>query len=270
MKPVQLLSIEWKKFFPNSTFRVMAALYAGSFTLLLLLARLVGTNMNFTANGRSYNPTADFFIYPKNWAFLAWLGSWPNMALLGFLGVFMITLEFNHKTLRQSVIFGLGRRDVVLAKLGWVTALALAATAFYLVLGLGGAVLGGSGLGVPPLTCVSGFFLQALGYLLLGTLAGLLIRQTALATLSYLAYVMFLETVARWIFYFAVARTQLLGFLPEQVLSGLTPLPLPDAVGSLGGGSLLPLSVWQVSVAALLYAALFAGIFRNRILHSDL
>jgi len=266
MKLLRLLLIEWRKFAPNITFRVMVVLYVASFTLILSLARLVGSNFKLTANGQSCNPTADLFTYPKNWQLLAWIGSWPNMALLGFLGVFMITLEFSNKTLRQSVIFGLTRKEVVMAKLAWVIMLALAATVFYLVLGM----IGGTGFGLPSAGGLSGFFLQAVGYLLLGTLAGLLIRQTALATLLYLAYVMFLESVARWIFYFAVAKTRLLLFLPEQVLSALTPLPVPESVGPMTRGLALPLSLMEASLMALLYAALFAALFSNRILKSDL
>ena len=266
----RLLLIEWKKFSPNATFRAMLLLYAAAFALMLSLARLVGSNLKLSANGQSYNPTADLFTYPKNWELLAWIGSWPNMALLGFLGVFMITLEFSNKTLRQSVIFGLTRKEVVTAKLAWVILLALAATMFYLLLGMAGGMTGGPGLGLPSAAGLSGFFLQAAGYLLMGTMAGLLIRQTALATLLYLAYVMFLESVARWILYFAVAKTRLLLFLPEQVLSALTPLPVPESVGSMTRGLALPLSSLEASLMALLYAALLALVFSNRILKSDL
>jgi len=266
----RLLLIEWKKFSPNLTFRTMVVLYVASFTLLLSLARLVGSNLKLSANGQSYSPTVELFTYPKNWQLMAWIGSWPNMALLGFLGLFMITLEFSNKTLRQSVIFGLTRKEVVVAKLAWVTMLALAATVFYLVLGMIGGPADGTGMGLPSAVGLSAFFLQAVGYLLLGTLAGLLIRQTALATLLYLAYVMFLESVARWIIYFAVAKTRLLLFLPEQVLGALTPLPVPTSVGAMTRGWGLPLSPMEASLMALLYVALFVVVFSNRILKSDI
>ena len=81
---------------------------------------------------------------------------------------------------------------------------------------------------------------------------------------------MFLESVARWIYYFAVAKTRLLLFLPEQVLSALTPLPTPESVGSMTRGMGLPLSPLEASLMALIYAGLFAVVFSNRILKSDL
>ncbi len=45
MNALHLLKLEWSKFAPSGTFRVFAALYAGSFALVTLLARSVGSNM---------------------------------------------------------------------------------------------------------------------------------------------------------------------------------------------------------------------------------
>jgi hypothetical protein len=116
------------------------------------------------------------------------------------------------------------------------------------------------------------FFLQALGYLFLGNLLGLVIRQTALAVLAYLGYVIFLETACRWIFYFSVAKTRLLLFLPDQVLGALTPLPVPESVNHLVNSSPFtkPLSAAEAALSALVYLGLFALLFCRRIVKSDL
>ena len=272
MNPLNLLKLEWQKNFPNGTFRVIAALYAGSFVLVLSLARLIGRNMTFTSNGQSYNPTADLFVHPRNWELVAWIGSWMNASLLGFLGLFMITMEFNNRTLRQSVIFGLSRLEVVVGKLFWVLTLALGAAGFYMLLTLVGEVLDGGAPGLPVAGCALRFFLQALGYLLLGTLVGVWIRQTALAALAYLAYVLVLESVGRWLFYFAVAKLRLLLFLPCQVLGALTPLPVPESVNHLvnSNPSTVPLSATEAVCTALIYLGIFALVFSRRIIKSDL
>jgi ABC-2 type transport system permease protein len=272
MNPLHLLKLEWSKYAPSGTFRVFAGLYAGLFAVVVFLARSAGQNMTFTSNGAISHPLNGLFVYPHNWELLACIGSWMNAFVLGSLGVFMITVEFSNRTLRQSVIFGLTRLEVAVSKLVWAGALALAATGFYLFLGFGGEVLDGAGLGLPSVESVTGFFLQALGYFLLGILAGLIIRQTALAFLAYLAYVLFLETVLRWIFYFSVAKTRLLLFLPDQVLGALTPLPIPDSVNHIVNSSPLtqPLSVLEATVSAFLYLGLFAILFCRRIVKSDL
>jgi ABC-type transport system involved in multi-copper enzyme maturation permease subunit len=213
---------------------------------------------------------AGIFDYPNNWALLACIGSWMNMFVLGSLGVFMITMEFSNRTLRQNVIFGLTRTEVAVAKLVWAAVLALGATVFYLLLGFGGEIVDGAGFGLPPVGCLLSFWLQALGYLLLGTLAGAWIRQTAVAVLAYLAYVLFLETVCRWIFYFSVAKTRLLLFLPDQVLGALTPMPMPEQADHYMNSLMQPLSGIEAAVAALVYLGLFGALFCRRLLKADL
>jgi hypothetical protein len=272
MNPLRLLKLEWCRFSPSGTFRVFAGLYVGSFALVVFLARSMGANMTVNANGTETHPMAAIMNYPNNWELLACIGSWMNLFILGTLGVFMITMEFNNRTLRQGVIFGLTRLEVAVSKLLGAVTLALAATLVYLVLAFGGEIIDGLGLGLPPGGCLIGFFVQALGYLLLGNLVGLLIRQTALATLGYLAYVIFLESACKWLFYFSVAKTRLLLFLPDQVLGALTPLPVPDQVSHLMNSSpaLAPLSVTEALLGALVYLALFGVFFCGRIVKSDL
>jgi ABC-type transport system involved in multi-copper enzyme maturation permease subunit len=228
--------------------------------------------MTVTANGATSHPLTGLFAYPQNWEVLAWMGRWINLFLLGFLGVYTITMEFTNRTLRQSVIFGMTRIEVAASKLVWSVAVALAATGFYILLAFGAGALDGGGLRLPIAGCVLGFFLQALGYLFLGTLAGLLIRQTGLAAVAYLAYVLFLEAVCRWVIYFAVAKTRLLLFLPNHVLGALTPLPGADTVRHIvqSNAFMTPLSPLEAELAALVYIALFAILFCRRIVKSDL
>jgi ABC-2 type transport system permease protein len=272
MNPLRLLKLEWSKYFPNGTFRVFAALYLGSFILVVFLARSIGTNMTANFNGATSHPLSGLFVYPEDWALVACIGSWMNLFVLGSLGVFMITMEFSNRTLRQGIIFGLTRMEAAASKLIWAAALALAATVFYILLVFGVDVLAGASPGLPPVASVTGFFLQALGYLSLGSLVGLIIRQTALAVLAYLAYVLFLETVCRWVFYFSVAKTRLLLFLPDQVLGALTPLPMMGPINHLANSSPFtkPLSVVEASLSALVYLGLFAALFCRRIDKSDL
>lgn len=272
MNPLHLLKLEWSKYSRSGTFRALAILYAGSFALVTFLARSVGGNMTVTTNGTLSHPLAGIFDYPNNWKLLACIGSWMNVFALGALGVFMIAMELSNRTLRQNVIFGLTRLEVAAAKLVWAVALAMAATGFYLLLGFGGEVLNQGSLGLPPVVCVLSFFLQALGYLCLGNLMGLVIRQTALAILAYLAYVLFLETACRWIFYFSVAKTRLLLFLPDQVLGALTPLPVGDSVSNFLNSNPFtkPLSATEAALSALVYLGLFAVLFCRRIVKSDL
>ena len=272
MNPMHFLKIEWRKYFPNGTFRVITALYLGSFALAVALVHQIGRHMTFNANGASFNPTAGLFDYPHNWELFACVGSWMNVFLLGSLGVFMVTMEFGNRTLRQSVIFGMSRLEAASSKLVWAVAIALAATGFFVGLGLIAESLNGQGAGLPPAGCVVRFFLQALGYLMLGHAVGILVRKSALAGMLYLAYVLFLETACRWTFYFSVARTRLLLFLPHQVMGALTPLPVPESVKQVihSNAATLPLSANEAVLGAVIYLGLFSALFFHRIMKSDL
>jgi hypothetical protein len=249
------------------------------------LARQISQKMAFSFNGApnmgpntghmSVAPFSGVFTYPHNWELLANIGSWMNMFLLGFLGVLIITIEFSNRTLLQSVIFGMTRLELAVSKLIWGVALALAATGFYILLGFGEETLDGAGLGLPPVGSVIGFFAQALGYLVLGNLVGLLIRKPPLAELAYLAYVALLEPVGRGIYYYTVSQTQIL-YLPSKVLGGLTPFPALESMKRIvqsaaqSDAATAPLAHSEVGLAALVYLFLFGVLFCWRITKSDL
>jgi ABC-2 type transport system permease protein len=271
MNPWELLKLESKRYLPNVTFRVIGVLYVIFFILVLCLVHSLGRNFTLPSRGAVSHPLAGIFAYPQDWGLLACIGSWMNIFLLGFLGVYMITMEFGNRTLRQSVIFGMTRLEVAVAKLLWSAALALAATGVYILLVYGAEVLDGRAMGLPLGGTILCFFLQALGYLCLGTLAGLLIRQTALAAMAYLGYVFILENVCRWVFYFSVSKTRLLMYLPNQVLGALTPVPVSDSVRQIVRATFtLPLSPSEAALSAVGYIVLFAVLFCQTIIKSDL
>jgi hypothetical protein len=265
MKPLQLLHLEWQRFSPNATFRVITALYALFFILAVFIGWVIGDKLTMDMNGTAYKPGANFFLHPQNWQIIAWIGSWVNVYLLGFLGVFMTTLEFSAKTLRQGIIFGLTRFETALSKMLSAAAIALAATLLYLGIGFCFCLLAGVGLSLPPFVSVIGFFLQALGYLALGILAGFFIRHTALATLLYFAYVAFFEWAGRWLF-FLFTKSQALMFLPDSVLENLAPLPLSQKINAY----LSPLGPGTALAVTVAYLALFAFLIERRLAKADL
>jgi preprotein translocase subunit SecG len=268
-----LLRIEFRRFLPNATVRTVAVLYVVFFAGSLALAHLISEGFQVNANGTTLKPLQNFLEYPKNWQILAWLGSWFNVTLLGFLGVFLITLDFQHKTLRQSILFGLTRGETAAAKSLFLPALAGAATLVYLFLGFAIGAIGGA-FSLPPLFSLGGFFLQALGYLALGTLAGLLLRQTALAVIAYLAYVIFLESVVRWTITLALEPIRALSFLPDHVLETLAPFPVPESVTQAAQSALASLPASLTHGESLLavgtYLALAAWFFHRHLGKADL
>jgi hypothetical protein len=263
MNPLHLLTLEWKRFAPNATIRIVVALYLVVFGLVTYAARLIGNTLAMT-------PADYLFVPPVLWEFIAYAGSWLNFSLLGLCGVFLITTDWTHRTLRQSVIFGMKRGEVASAKIVSAIALAFAATGTYLIVCIVAAWLINTPADVAPanlwdaLHAAGPFFLQALGCVLLGLLFGAFIRQTALATLAYLAYIFVLESLLRWIVLLTVVKTRALLFLPDSLFESLTPFPMPalaDRVGRAyqiiaplqGNEILLGSAVWIVVTALIIH-----------------
>ena len=282
MNPMHFLKLEWQKFSPNTTFRILSVLYVIFFGLGVWLAFLIGRNLEIDNNGEMIRPAADLFTFPRSWELVAYAGSWMNMILLGFTGVFMVTLELSNRTLRQNIISGLNRWDLFLCKFTGLIAISALATLCYLFFG---ALAGFSessnynpAAALPPAGTVVCYFLQCLGYLLMGTLSGLYIRQTALATLAYLAYVLFIERIFYWILYLSLVKSSvfpvladILLLLPNKVLSALAPFPVPQMALQMTGQQKIfeGLSEAGVWIAALAYIVLFTFLFFRRLRKAD-
>ena len=84
MNALHLLKLEWSKYSPNGTFRVFAALYAGSFALIVFLARSAGQNMTVTSNGANHLVNSNSSTHPLS-ATEAAFGALVYMVLFALL-----------------------------------------------------------------------------------------------------------------------------------------------------------------------------------------
>jgi hypothetical protein len=158
--------------------------------------------------------------------------------------------------------------------------ISLAATLLFLLYGViaGFSESGATGLAAafPSPGIVLCYFLQCFGYLLLGTLTGLFIRQTALATLGYLAYIA-IEGIGYFLVYLIVVKGMgysfvsiLLDLLPNQVLGSLTPRPVPQMLHQLTEQAASPgFSPLIMQIVALAYIGLFTFFFFRRLRKAD-
>ncbi|MEO6054733.1 MAG: ABC transporter permease subunit [Chthoniobacterales bacterium] len=274
MNPFHLLHLEWKKFAPNGTFRILALFYVVFYILSTWLTFLIGQHSTFSFHGASINPAADLFTFPRLWELIAYIGSWLNLLVLGLMGVFLMTLELNNRTLRQNVISGLSRSEVFVGKISAVIAIAVVATCCYLLLG---AVSGGLtstsitlGTALPAPDGILRYFVQSTGYLLLGLLIGLFIRQTALATIVYVIF-FFIEFIFSQIVYWTIWKSRAVFLLPAHVLSNLIHFPVPKMVNNLVGSQTMAGPTSDMGwIFATGYIVVFAGLIFWRLRKIDL
>ena len=271
MNPLYYLILEWRKFASNWTIRFLVGSYAvlvplASFLLFLVLT-IFGEKI---FQGASRQFFAEHIGFPYSWGMVSYLGSWGNVFFVGLFGVFAITLDMSYKTLRQNVISGMSRDEIFFSKIILLAGVSAAATLCLLVTGLlTGVVYSQSSYTTlemfPPLFMIIAYFLQAFGYAVLGMLIGFIIRQTALATLVYLTYVLVFEFLLRWALYWALRKNEIVFNVPDKLLEELVTLPTISQESVT-----LAVPEIEIWVGALAYIGLFMGWFYWRIKQSDL
>ena len=271
MNPWRLIKIEWRKFFPNSTFRTLVTVYAVLYLLLIYVSFTFAGSISIN----SYRPLQDGLAFPGSWQTVGYFGGWMNGLFLGLLGAFMMAMEIQNRTLRQNIISGWDRLDFVAAKLVFAAAVAAAATVVYLVIGAYAGFKSTPVLSLettlPPWDAVGRFFLQAWAYQLLGMVFGFQMRQTGLAFILYLSYVLLLERLAGLFLFLFGIRGQFLQYFPNEILGGLLPWPafrIAEHLPSPAALNHAPLSA--VVFAAVVYTALFISFLIHRFCNRDL
>ncbi len=254
---LHLLKLEFLKVKNYKPFIVMTILY-----LILLPISLLVTK-SLPEEPAAFFGTQGFYTFPNVWKYLGYIGNWIGFFFLGFMGVLSITMEFGNKTLRQNIITGLSRKEYFSAKVIFITAISLAATAYYF---LSGTLIGlfhadpfymdvyTQGL----MTYIPRYFLMSFGYMSLGLFFGMLVRRTGFAVFIFLAYGVFLEQVLRGIhMYYLESRTVL--FYPVNAIEDLTPIPFPDIANDMiREMDFNPfLSSGEAMITVIVYTALF-------------
>jgi len=253
---LHLLNLEIKKVRNYNPFRVMAILY-----ILLLPASVLVTKGlpqelidAFGAQG--------FYTFPNIWRYLGYVGNWLGFFFLGFMGVLSMTSEFGNKTLRQNIITGLTRKEFYLAKVVFIAAVSLAATAFYFVVSLLIGIVHADpfyfDVFTQNLNYIPRFFLMSFGYMSLGLLFGTLVRRTGFAIFIFLAFGVFIENIFRLLhLYYTEHRSCL--FYPINAMEDLTPVPFPDMANDLIRN--MDFNPFMTPTEAVITTIIYTGLF---------
>ena len=108
---IKLLTLEWNKFKDNSVVRLLFFIYLFIFPILMLIFK----DDNVIPQTPFFDPK-DIFRYPGIWEWLGYIGNWMVYFILGFLIVYIISIEVTYKTMRQNIITGLTRTDYFISK----------------------------------------------------------------------------------------------------------------------------------------------------------
>lgn len=213
----RLLHIEWIKLFNYNPFRITLALYFVTFALGILIYPALDKQIPVIS-------LSDLFRFPDVWLFLAWITE-PYNAVLALIIIMITTKEFNDHTFKTQVVFGLSRTDLLLQKLLSIALLSLFAT---LLVGLTSLALGliysyklTLKIAFENTWILGRYLLAAFSYMTIGLLIALLIKNTALSLITFLALRVFVDPVL-WL---VLRNHEIKWYLPFRTITRLTPVP---------------------------------------------
>lgn len=198
-------------------FRITLGIYFLAFTLGLLIYPAIDKEIPVIS-------LSDLFRFPDVWLFLTWVTE-PYNVLLALIIIMITTKEFNNHTFKTQLIFGLSRTELLLQKLLLIGILSLFAT---LLLGLTSLTLGliysyklTFKIAMENTWILSRYLISSFAYMSMGLLIAMLIKNTALSLLTFLALRVFVDPVL----FLVLRKTELKWYLPFRTTTQLTPVP---------------------------------------------
>lgn len=176
----RLLSIEFQKIFKNRASKILVIFY---FTLLFLLFLI--SNIEFDLGPIHVN-IADqgVFNFPFIWHFNTYIADYFKI-FLAVVIVSMMANEYTYGTLKQNLIDGFSKKEVVLSKFLTVVTFAFISTLFVfiitLILGLRFSSYNEAFIVFSQLEYVIGYFVKLVGYFSFCLFLSVLIKRSAFA-----------------------------------------------------------------------------------------
>ncbi len=217
----KLLKIECIKLFGSPTVKAILAIH----TLLFMLILLVGSGISINVQGVQVDK---LFEFPMVWQTFAWIASWFNL-LLGVLVIVVVTTDHQLRTYRKHLIDGLSRKQIVGSKVLVIISLSVYTTLMVLVAGL---IFGLSKTAsitfenvIQGLQNLPILFVQSLSYMVFAMFLAFLLKNPAIAIVSFILLFFPIEPVIA-----AILPSPIDEYLPFAVMSDLT--PSPDFMGA--------------------------------------
>jgi ABC-2 type transport system permease protein len=213
----KLLHIEQIKLLNYNPFRITIGIYFLAFALGLLIYPAVDKEIPVIS-------LSDLFRFPNVWMFLTWVTE-PYNVLLALIVIMITTKEFSDHTFKTQVVFGLSRTELLLQKILAILVLAFFAT---LLLGLTSLTLGliysyklTFKIAMENIWILGRYLIASFAYMSFGLMIALLIKNTALSLLTFLALRTFVDPVL----FLLLRKYEIKWYLPFRTITRLTPVP---------------------------------------------
>ena len=251
---IRLLKIEFLKLFYSKTFLVILGLYTGLVWPVALMLDKITKSFSF-GDGSTPSSTNleslgfSVFNFPDIWMNLAYLLSFFKI-LLAVIVVIHITNEYAFKTLRQNIIDGMSKLEIILAKELIILILALFSSIMLIC------IIKVLGKNPNKINLFDGFeivfsnFISVVLYLNLSYFLSTILKKSGLVIGILLLYSFVIERLLAF-----KMPEKIAVFLPMQLIDNLVPNPMGKLMGSTVVSDLSFINV----MACFMYTFVFLG-----------
>lgn len=216
-----IIAIEYAKLRKFQTLKILFAVYmvivpAWMYFMNFFFQNEEDLKMIFTQD----NP----FDFPHMWSFITYSASFFNI-LLAVLVVIVTTNDIQYKTMRQNIIEGSTKHQVILGKFVFVVFLSTIATLYTFLCGLVIGLIESSNTDIfQNIHLIALYFVQTIGYFSFAFLFAILVKRPAIAIVTFILYFP-VETIVG-----NIISKQMYTFFPLKVYADLTPSPFFKAI----------------------------------------
>ncbi len=197
-----LLKIEWRKVAKNRVFWAMLSIYFIALILALLgLQSLIEkTNVNLQQTGISSIPLlpTDIYFFPHIWHNITFVARFFKI-FLAVVMIILVTNEYSYNTLRQHIITGLTRFQLIQSKIFDVLILSLSSVVLLFSFGLIMGFIHSSGFDLWDVLRKMNFllahFFQLVGFLSFAMMIAFIVKKSGLSIMILLVYSYILELI---------------------------------------------------------------------------
>ncbi|MNJ83585.1 ABC-2 family transporter protein [compost metagenome] len=162
--------------------------------------------------------------FPHIWSFITFSASFFNI-LLAVLVVIITTNDIQYKTMRQNIIEGSTKHQVILGKFVFVVFLSTIATLYTFLCGLVIGLIESSNTDIfENIHLIALYFVQTIGYFSFAFLFAILVKRPAIAIVTFILYFPVESIVGN------IISKQMYTFFPLKVYADLTPIPFFKAI----------------------------------------
>lgn len=187
---MKLLNIELKKLLPYRAFRLLLLLFIVSLAGTVVVGKQLNTVSDMTSaiSGQQLNTLG----FPNVWNFYLYTCLYFNI-ILALLVIFIVCNEYTYRTIRQNIIDGMTRNEIVNGKILLIIVLSFIATLTVYVTGVVAGIMYSAEWEVKNIfernSLVFVYFLQTLCLLSMAYLFATIFKRSGIATIAFILFI---------------------------------------------------------------------------------